>query len=759
MIQAAALAQSTADAGQSEPDASDSLPSPETALPWRSMVDDPLGLEPSDEDLGKSLLKEMDAEAGGNAEIGDALLFGPPPPPFRAKEGEVVTAVAAIRESEHHTRIDIAHGLANVSVTMRFTSVSEKPAEIRYRLAAPLDSGIESLKVCNANGCRTGFVDRPRELSLYDDALLARGPRPTLPIARAAFQKDARGDAIVIRAAPIFKGSDLTVSLTYVTPVKQHNGITRLHLPARGMDPRAAPTALEVSPSLRDSLVTQSPLVRDAWLPNEVVVRAPFSSKPLQEAWRFSCDKKRCARARVAAPPSPLEPVDLTLFVDASPSMIGPARGRVAAAISVLMASAPRGTRVRALAFAARSKPIVERYVDALQLPLTSLADSVVGSDLGSATRFESAWQRAKTWFQAEKQSKNRSIILIVGDGGLTTSESGSRAFVEAKRAGIEVSVLNLADRDVVAALREGVQSTRGAVVNAGIEAEQASRGYGAAALEDRIAAFFVKVAVKEVAVRLGKITVDLGSLRAGEEVVWEGVLETKGFRLLAGKKRPRVEEAPGRIANALEARIARAMGIRSPREVLVAVDPDDLRPSQSPRPVLERKNGTCDPRGPAWRKSGVSSDEAPVALAEQPFCFKPETEAAAKKKSYKSGTGMPSEPLLAMLRGRIIPIARGCFRRDRAGRPNYSKRAVFLFQLAEREVVSAQIEGKITERLRDCLLSAVDGLDVPSFSGNVIVRYPLYTETEPLPYQIELTAEVAKQVDSLLSRSRDRSP
>jgi hypothetical protein len=103
------------------------------------------------------------------------------------------------------------------------------------------------------------------------------------------------------------------------------------------------------------------------------------------------------------------------------------------------------------------------------------------------------------------------------------------------------------------------------------------------------------------------------------------------------------------------------------------------------------------------------------------------------------------------MLRRRIMPVARGCFRRDRAGRARYDRRAVFVFTLAEREVVSARVEGRIGEPLRECLERAIDGLDVPRFSGVVNVRYPLITESAEVPERIELSGATARQVDTLL--------
>jgi hypothetical protein len=137
-----------------------------------------------------------------------------------------------------------------------------------------------------------------------------------------------------------------------------------------------------------------------------------------------------------------------------------------------------------------------------------------------------------------------------------------------------------------------------------------------------------------------------------------------------------------------------------------------------------------------------------PVGLAQERVC-RPEP-TLAELSSARDGAGMPSDPLLGMLRQRILPIARGCFRRDRAGQLRYEKRAVFVFSLAEREVADAHIEGAIPEALRDCLLSAVDQLEVPRFSGVVNVRYPLITESVPAAEQVELTTTTSGTLDRL---------
>lgn len=100
------------------------------------------------------------------------------------------------------------------------------------------------------------------------------------------------------------------------------------------------------------------------------------------------------------------------------------------------------------------------------------------------------------------------------------------------------------------------------------------------------------------------------------------------------------------------------------------------------------------------------------------------------------------------MLRQRIVPPARDCFRRDRAGREDYAVRAVFEIHLADREVARAEIRGELPRPLRECLLRSVDGLEVPPYAGTVVVRYPLYTERVHPPPTIELHPDVADIVD-----------
>ncbi len=788
-LAASALAQSRAEPDPTKPAAESARDDLEKALPWRSAPDDPIGLSRSDRELDRAATR--DAGAAGVAAAEDRQRYGPTPPRVQILSGEVLTAFLPVRESRHATSIRFEAGLAIVGVSLHFTSRSDRPAELRYRLAVPPQAVLDSLTVCTPAGCRDGLTDRSSgQFGAYDDAVQARGPQPALPVAHAFMGQDDRGAAIVIRAAPVSKHADLQVRISYLAQTRYHNGVLRLRLPARGMDPRVAPTELIANGQGLEWLGTarsldhEQPSIWDSWADIDLSARLSAQKRFRARAWRFECGERECSRAYVTAPTAPLgsprsaaKPLELLLAIDASPSTEGPARHRMAPAIASVLANAPPGTEVRALVFAARARSLVPEPIEVAKLPLAALANAATVEELGSATRFESAWQVARPWFRSGRRRSKRRLIVIVGDGGLTQGEA--RPFSEARRAGVEVSVLNVADRATAAALRHGARVTGGIAVDAGAEADQAARGLGTTLLEERVAALFAPVALRRIRLRLGHKTIALGPLRAGEQVTWEGQVGPRkvtwegqvgparltwegrvGARRVAltvARRRIGVTSPPADMASGLRLGAALAQGKKHASRGLAAVDPADFGPLEAGRPPVPVTGRGCDPRGPAFRQSGISSDEAPVALAEHRSCTAQPRQTATLSKDGmtpggpKAGAGMPAQPLLSMLRKRIIPVARGCFRRDRAGRPDYQKRAVFRFRLAEREVVSSMVEGDIGETLRRCLLAAVDTLDVPPFSGQVVVRYPLVTEAEPLPQEIELTPQVARQVDAVL--------
>src|SRR6185312_17567407 len=104
-------------------------------------------------------------------------------------------------------------------------------------------------------------------------------------------------------------------------------------------------------------------------------------------------------------------------------------------------------------------------------------------------------------------------------DGGITTGPA--KPFDAAKRKGVSVAVVNVADRSSDPALMRGAELTGGAVIDAGEEADAATRGAATDALEERLAAVFQP---SRGALRLPGKQGQL-DLRAGDSVVWEAAL------------------------------------------------------------------------------------------------------------------------------------------------------------------------------------------------------------------------------------------
>lgn len=690
------------------------------------------------------------------ARLRDAL--GPRPPEVSVQDGEVLTAIAGVREIGHRVRVHLRDGLAEVGVEVRLFNRARYPAEVFYRLAVPADAALMGLEVCGGAGgpssaaarCRPGLPDRsPSGRSAYDDAVRAWAPLDTpapAPIAHAALEPGAPAH-VLLRAAPLPRLEEVSLRLRYLTSAPVRGGVARLSLPPRAQDARIAVAHVTatadglLSPTVDGASAERTPVELDPWHPIEV--QAALASEPAPHASiaRFPCGDRWCARTRVAAGPRPARPVDLVLAIDASPSTEGPARNRMLPAVAALLAAAPDGSRVRAVAFASEGRAVLERPLAPADAPLSALAPAT-RADLGSATRFEAAWAVIEPMLR-DRRADLPAMVVIVGDGGLSTGAEGDAAFAAARRSRVTVSTLNVADRATWPSLRERVEGARGVVVEAGAQAAEVERSRPMEPLLERVSLLFSPVVLPAIGVRIGGETHSLGPLRAGEELTWEG--EAAGRPRWIGLPVALGRAAPGLAAleAGLGVRLARRLGLADPRGTLAAVDATDFDADPPPRPP-----GRCDPRGPATRASGIPPTLGPVALAAPRVCAPPRAPPSA---SEAPGRGIPAETVLRMLRQRVVPIARRCFRRDRAGRADYSVRAEYHFELTDREVVRADVVGEIPPPLRACLQQAIDRLDVPRFEGRVVVRYPVYTERDAPPPRVELHDDVAREVDRVL--------
>lgn len=697
----------------------------------------------------------VDAEATARRE---RALRGPTPPDLPIHEGEVLTAPSGVRESGHAVEITLGDGLAVATHALRFTSTARVPTEIRYRLAVPYGAWLAALEVCDVRGCRAGEVRGDAGSAAYDDSVRSRPtPRggPWLPVGHAVRVHDARGEAIVLRAAPVRAGVELTLRVRWVAPAVLHGGVTRIVLPARGQDPRASAASVTVrAPGMlaatADGLTTDDAAVTvEPWFPAELAATLPSGAPVSTSAWRVRCGAQTCARVRASAGARPGAPVDLVLLIDASPSTLGPARGRVQPAIAALLAAAPPGSRVRAVAFGSRAETVIGEPVDTSRAPLVPLAQAAQ-TELGSATRLETAWQLVEPWFAAarrENASTPPPLLVLVGDGGLSASPETDGALAEIVASRIPFSVIDVGERAPVAHLLETAQRTGGVVVR--VTAREAE----AAKLDELIAEVFAPIVAQEVVVHVGRTTRRLGALRAGEERTWTAAYAGGEVQLGVGRVSVTARTPAEPLATAL------SLGLRDgdDAQALAAVALPATRAAMttSGEPAPPGAGAACVPYGPATYPSGVSSDAAPVALAESRTCHAP---AVAEREPGElptnvqgrplDGRGVPAETLLAMLHARVVPAARACFRADRAGRSDYSVRAGIAFELADREILSTSITGELAPPLRSCLLEALDRLEVPRFEGTVVVRYPVYTEAAPPPPTIELGGTAAQRVD-----------
>jgi hypothetical protein len=613
--------------------------------PFVGEGDDPLARDARDDEMRTMSLP------GPNDVVGSRV-------PVRA--GEVLTAIAGVRETSHRVRFTLRDGLVLVHEEMHFENRARVPAEVRYRLSVPEGATVFGFSACQSGNC---------------------ADRDAAPTVQAEGIRDERGFAIEVRAAPITpRGEAQIVHVHWALRTPVRGGQIRFVLPPRGNDARIVPMELSVQAidlvmptvagrpieSRHEVHPPNSPIVIEAFLPMTAELSATGFTVP--------CDRGRCARLRVVAPRPEIDAGDVIVAIDASPSTAVAARGRIAPAVRALLSILPPDARVRVVVFASRAFEMSHGWSSPEQIAALSL-ESAVEQDLGPATRFESLWREARPWAVRGVR------LVMVGDGGLTESEAARAAFEAASEEGVLIRSINVADRVTTAPLRTAIERARGIAIDVGIEAEQAS-GQDRQALIARLMSLVATTSAERVSVLLGSRRIELGPLASGEEIVWEGPIET-------GQRAALEVDGIQYGARSSEAEVVSA--IRSLAEV-------------------ERMRGGSSPA--------------------------------------VSRSGLPPETLLYSLRRRVMPAARACFRDDRRGRATHQVRAVMRLELADREITAADVDGSISEELRQCLLAALDRVEVPSFDGRVRANWPLYTEARMALPVLELWRDVADEVD-----------
>lgn len=723
-VTVATAQEAVADAG------TDGAVDPATAAFQRAIDSDPWsedGSEEAGDPLGSADTAAL-ATVVDDPDVDEALA------PVPVRHGEILEAIAGVSMRSHAMDVRLEGGLAVVTEEIVLTSSARYRAEAMVRLALPPSAALVSLHVENAGGARDGVpADPSAPQSAYDDALSVRS---TTPSARPVAHGRIANDVLVLRAAPIGSGSpdapsgsgELTVRAQWVVPVAIHGGVARLVVPARGTDDRAAEVEVTVSavdlvePRVDGSAYERSAAQASGRAPLVVTALAPLSRGPRIEASMVDCGGGRCASVRATGGRARISDAPITIAIDASPSTTIGARGRITDAVRVLSALLPARTPVRWIAFAARTETIGRGVPADLDLAHVRAA---IDAPLGSATRFSALWGAV----QADARPGDR--ILVVGDGGLTEDALETGAWAAAHERGIVVSTIDVADRSATTALTHAVAETGGVTIEAGAAADRAAAGHGDELLTELVSAAIAEP-VGPWTVRVDGTAIALGTLRTGESATWTG----PATRVDATLNDQRVS---GRAPDAAHLSVATALAAH--RTALVAVEAADLDASA----------GACDasgaPRARASTRAGsIVGHGLRIAPAHRRSCELAAPAAATAHAEH----GLPGRVLRDLLRRRVIPPARACFRDDRAGRAHVHREVTFELVLADREIAAASVTGDITDELRVCLLGAFDGVEVPSFDGTLVVRWPVHTEAVLPPPVIELAPDVAREVHEI---------
>jgi hypothetical protein len=655
--------------------------------------------------------------------------------------GEILAAVAGVRETEHLTRVELVAGLALVRTELRFESSARYAAEIGYRIAVPAGAVPFALEVCREDGvCRAGALEAgTARTSAYDAALVATGPiaqdsRPIGVIERA-------GEALVVRAAPVPAGGVggdgsttrgvLVVRVGYAVPVPVRGGVARLTLPSRGSDVRAATELLSLSavdlvvPELDGVEVGAGETIeRRPAQAASIVAHVPRTWSRRDEAWTAPCASERCVWLRASSPRPSTARQDVVLAIDASPSTGAGARGLVPEAALSLLASLPAGSRARVVAFAARAEGVVDAWTDAASIEESALRRATE-LELGSATRFEALWAHLSP------SIARGAVIVWIGDGGLTSSDESARALEEARTRGVSVRFVSVADRESSAALRAAAERFESPIIEAHDEALLATRNRREA-LDERLASVVAAERARRVVLRA-----------AGNETTqW---LEPGGAVTSAGRTRGRgsitVDGAavgPSSATGDLALAIAALASSRPDQSVrLVAAEaPPSATACTGEQTVLHGSSALVR----------VTALPNRFAVVERRTCR--EAPSAAPRTERRSALSRAA--LLRTLRQRIIPRARDCFRSDRRGRAEYSTQVELVLTLADMEVIDVRADGAIDPALRACMMHTADTLEVAPFEGVILVRWPLYSRPEMPPPTLELHPDLATAVDTI---------
>lgn len=357
-----------------------------------------------------------------------------------ASQGAALSAIAGVREARHALTVKLAQGLAFVDVQLALVSTAKHAAEVAYRLPLPT-TGVVT-RVCACIGKLCSEAAHEPALAITPVGAPSIDARPI---------EDERGRALSLRVSPLAAGGKLELTVSYVAEAAVRGGRARFDIEARGYDPNLASTELRVEAPRRWLPEPDRALTLEPWTPYEVTASLPSEQRSLaasalaaraeglRSSTQVACGTGACTRTFESSARAPAELRSTWLWIDASPSMEGPARSRVSAVIAALLGVLPEATDVRAFAFAARASELGRfRARDA---PLLQLADATM-LELDAATLPSAAIALA-----GADLLRARPRLLVVSDGLFDATAHERAALLTLKKQGIELTLIALGDK------------------------------------------------------------------------------------------------------------------------------------------------------------------------------------------------------------------------------------------------------------------------------------------------------------------------
>jgi hypothetical protein len=400
--------------------------------------EDPLGI---DDSTGK----ELDQAAARLPKPKPVVLLP------AASQGAALSSIPGVRESAHELNVKLDQGLAFVSLRSVVVSTAKHAAELAYRVPLPNTGVVTRVAVCMVSASlareQTARVDLPArtpEPRARTDCSEA-APEPHARAGSAATSsrvsatpiEDERGRALSLRISQLAPGGTLELHVAYVAEAKIVGGRVRFRVEPRGYDPNLANTQLHVEAPRLSDLSPGAELTVEPW--TALALTASLAAKKSLRADTSASDGRATwSRHFEALPPQPAELRPTWLWIDASPSMEGPARSRVSATLAALLAVLPESTDVRAFVFAARASELGRFRAD--EAPLVQLSDATL-LDLDAATQLSSVIALAR-----RDLLRVRPRVVVLSDGLFDTEPRERAAMLGLSKAGLDTWLVTLGD-------------------------------------------------------------------------------------------------------------------------------------------------------------------------------------------------------------------------------------------------------------------------------------------------------------------------